>query len=133
MLSEEIGEYYYGAHHPMKPHRLVMTHALIQSYGLCKDMACFTPRKATRLARRLTPDCLVRSPSRSLRGCCSEELCQFHSPDYVDFLRRVMPDTMHDSQKELQRFNLGSLGQYDCPVFECRALINRALLLGHCI
>lgn len=93
--DEEIGEYYYGAHHPMKPHRLVMTHALIQSYGLWKDMACFTPRKAT-----------------------SEELCQFHSPDYIDFLRRVMPDTMHDSERELKRFNLGSLGQYDCPVFE---------------
>jgi hypothetical protein len=40
-----------------------------------------------------------------------DQLCEFHTPEYVDFLKRVVPATMHESTKELQRFNLGSLGQ----------------------
>lgn len=30
----EIGNYYYGEGHPMKPHRMRMTHALLLHYGL---------------------------------------------------------------------------------------------------
>lgn len=34
----DYGSYYYGAGHPMKPHRLRMTHSLLLSYGLYKKM-----------------------------------------------------------------------------------------------
>ena len=32
---------YYGANHPMKPHRLSMTHALVLGYGLHSKMEVF--------------------------------------------------------------------------------------------
>lgn len=34
MYDPEIGNFYYGPHHPMKPHRIKMTHSLILNYGL---------------------------------------------------------------------------------------------------
>jgi histone deacetylase 1/2 len=42
------------------------------------------------------------------------ELTRFHSDDYVNFLRVISPDNMHDHLRELQRFNVGE----DCPVFD---------------
>ncbi len=41
MDSGEIGNYYYGPGHPMKPHRMRMTHSLILSYGLYKKMEIY--------------------------------------------------------------------------------------------
>ena len=64
--AETIGSFYYGPGHPMKPHRLQMTHNLVLAYGLYKKMQCFRPHLAT-----------------------DEELVQFHAEDYVDFIRRV--------------------------------------------
>ena len=37
----ELGENYYGANHPMKPHRLCMTHHLVLGYGLHKHMEVY--------------------------------------------------------------------------------------------
>lgn len=34
----EIGQYYYGQGHPMKPHRVRMAHSLILHYGLYSQM-----------------------------------------------------------------------------------------------
>ncbi len=34
----EIGNYHYSNQHPMKPHRIKMTHALILHYGLYNDL-----------------------------------------------------------------------------------------------
>ncbi len=34
----EIGNYYYGTGHPMKPHRVKMAHSLIVHYGLASQM-----------------------------------------------------------------------------------------------
>ena len=36
--AETVGEYYYGPGHPMKPHRLQMTHNLVLSYSLYKQI-----------------------------------------------------------------------------------------------
>lgn len=32
-MDNDIGGFYYGQHHPMKPHRLSMTHNLTLAYG----------------------------------------------------------------------------------------------------
>ena len=88
--SENIGEHYYGPGHPMKPHRLQMTHNLVLAYNLYKKMDVYRPHWAT-----------------------DEEMTQFHSPQYVEFLRRVTPDNEHEFGKELQRFTVGE----DCPIF----------------
>ena len=51
----EVGGAYYGAGHPMKPHRIVMTHNLVLGYELHKHMQVFVSPSA--------------SPSRAKCGC----------------------------------------------------------------
>ena len=46
----------------------------------------------------------------------AEEMARFHSDEYVDFLRRVTPDTMNHYVNQLTRFGIGEFT--DCPVFE---------------
>ncbi|EDV23400.1 uncharacterized protein TRIADDRAFT_64072 [Trichoplax adhaerens] len=38
----DIGNYYYGQGHPMKPHRIRMTHNLVLNYGLYRKMEIFS-------------------------------------------------------------------------------------------
>ena len=66
--AADIGHYYYGPGHPMKPHRLKLTHHLVLGYGLYRKMECYRPHLAS-----------------------AEEIARFHSEDYVDFLHRVTP------------------------------------------
>jgi len=89
--ADTIGSYYYGPGHPMKPHRLQMTHNLILSYKLYKKMEVFRPHLAT-----------------------ADEMMAFHSPEYIDFVRRVTPENENDFSKQRQRFTVGD----DCPVFD---------------
>ena len=37
----EVGNYHYGQGHPMRPHRVRMTHNLVVNYGLYKKMDVF--------------------------------------------------------------------------------------------
>ena len=54
-----------GPKHPMKPHRLALTHSLVLHYGLYKKVEVFRPHRAT-----------------------AEDMCRFHAPEYIDFLKR---------------------------------------------
>ncbi|EXB40462.1 Histone deacetylase 19 [Morus notabilis] len=87
----EVGNYYYGQGHPMKPHRIRMTHALLAHYGLLQHMQVHKP-----------------FPARD------KDLCRFHADDYVNFLRSITPETQQDLLRQLKRFNVGE----DCPVFD---------------
>ncbi|MBA0549652.1 hypothetical protein Golob_020671, partial [Gossypium lobatum] len=87
----EVGNYYYGQGHPMKPHRIRMTHALLAHYGLLQNMQVYKPL-----------------PARE------RDLCRFHADDYVNFLRSITPETQQDQLRQLKRFNVGE----DCPVFD---------------
>ena len=89
--DEEVGRSYYGPNHPMKPHRLCMTHNLVLAYDLHKHLQIFRPRAST-----------------------IDEFTQFHSEDYVSFLSKITPDKQHQYVAEMQRFNLGE----DCPIFD---------------
>ena len=64
----EIGNFHYGQGHPMKPHRVRMTHNLIVNSGLHRKMDVFRPQ-------------LISAAS----------LTRFHSDDYVNFLRLISP------------------------------------------
>ncbi|KAL0289442.1 UNVERIFIED_CONTAM: Histone deacetylase 6 [Sesamum calycinum] len=88
-----IGDYYYGQGHPMKPHRIRMAHNLIVHYALHRRMEISRPFPAG-----------------------PEDIRRFHSPEYVEFLSSVSPDTLHDHThaRHLKRFNVGE----DCPVFD---------------
>ncbi|CAJ2651084.1 histone deacetylase 19-like [Trifolium pratense] len=87
----EVGNYYYGQGHPMKPHRIRMTHALLAHYGLLQHMQVVKPTAAK-----------------------DRDLCKFHADDYVAFLRGITPETQQDQLRQLKRFNVGE----DCPVFD---------------
>jgi histone deacetylase 1/2 len=90
----DAGDYYYGPGHPMKPHRLKLTHHLLLAYDLYNSMDTFRPHVAAK-----------------------EEMTQFHSKDYVDFLCQVSPHNVGTFEdKALQTFNCGE--QTDCPVFD---------------
>ena len=39
--AADVGNFYYGQGHPMKPHRIKMTHNLVLNYGLFKTMEVY--------------------------------------------------------------------------------------------
>lgn len=85
-----IEKHHFGHSHPMKPWRLTLAKSLIMSYGMHAAMDTFVSRTATK-----------------------EELQDFHSEDYLDYLKTAkvaLPDddVIHD-------YNLGGS---DCPVFD---------------
>lgn len=86
-----IGNYHYATGHPMKPLRVRMTHTLCTNYGLYRHMDVFRPAHAT-----------------------FENLTNFHSTEYINFLQSVTQSNMCEMQKDLTKFNVGE----DCPVFQ---------------
>lgn len=76
----DVGNYYYGQGHPMKPHRIRMTHNLLLNYGLYRKMEIYRPHKAN-----------------------AEEMTKYHSDDYIKFLRSIRPDNMSEYSKQMQR------------------------------
>eukprot|EP00180_Rhodochaete_pulchella_P003037 Plantae.Rhodophyta-Rhodochaete_pulchella.ctg4926.p1 GENE.Plantae.Rhodophyta-Rhodochaete_pulchella.ctg4926~~Plantae.Rhodophyta-Rhodochaete_pulchella.ctg4926.p1 ORF type:complete len:421 (+),score=63.46 Plantae.Rhodophyta-Rhodochaete_pulchella.ctg4926:152-1414(+) len=93
-MDNEVGGYYYGQQHPMKPHRINMAHNLVLAYGLYADMDVYRPRLAL-----------------------DSEIGNFHAEDYVNFLSRVTPDNAQDYARQLTKFNVGKTGG-DCPLFD---------------
>uniref|UniRef100_A0A0D6QSK5 Histone deacetylase n=1 Tax=Araucaria cunninghamii TaxID=56994 RepID=A0A0D6QSK5_ARACU len=91
--DSDVGNYYYGQGHPMKPHRMRMAHNLIVHYGLHQRMEVCRPYLAQ-----------------------SKDMRKFHTDDYIKFLQNVTPDTLIQQEyaRQLKRFNVGE----DCPVFE---------------
>ncbi|CDJ38196.1 histone deacetylase, putative [Eimeria tenella] len=89
----DIGSYYYGPGHPMKPQRIRMAHALVLSYDLYKHMEVYRPHKSI-----------------------EPELCLFHSQEYINFLSAVSPENYKEFALQLKSFNVGEAT--DCPVFD---------------
>lgn len=90
LYDPEVGCYHYSRGHPMKPLRVQMTHSLIVNYGLYKMMDIKRPFHAS-----------------------YENLTNFHSEDYINFLSTVSNDNMNDLMSDLHKFNI----KEDCPVF----------------
>lgn len=91
--SPDVGHFYYGPSHPMKPHRLKLAHHLVLSYGLYHQMDCYRPHPAT-----------------------IGEMTKFHSEDYINFLNKINPDNLRNFTTQMQKFNAGEYT--DCPVFD---------------
>lgn len=87
----QIGNFHFGEGHPMRPHRVRLTHHLMVNYGLYKHVNIFRPKMATR-----------------------QDMAAFHSDDYISFLQDITQDNMAEAMAHLERFNLGA----DCPVFD---------------
>ena len=86
-----LGLFNYGEGHPMRPHRVRLTHELVVNYNLYKHMNVFRPKMASRA-----------------------DLNAFHSDEYVAFLKNVTTDTMDQYPDAVDRYNLSA----DCPVFD---------------
>ncbi len=88
LYNNNIGSFYYGEQHPMKPIRIKMAHQLIVNYGLYRQMEVYEPHWAN-----------------------YEELTNFHSSAYINYLENISnnPDK---SNKQLY-----SVGETDCPAF----------------
>ena len=89
-LNPEIEKHHFGECHPMKPWRLTLAKSLIMSYGMHAAMNSYMSRMAT-----------------------PEELKDFHTSDYIEFLRSAMPRATPTADPD--DFNLGGV---DCPLFE---------------
>ncbi|CAH0713927.1 unnamed protein product, partial [Brenthis ino] len=89
--NPDVGNFHYGPGHPMKPHRLSVTHSLVLNYGLHKKMQIYRPYRAN-----------------------AHDMCRFHSEDYIEFLQNVTPQNIQTYSKDLLHYNVGD----DCPVFE---------------
>eukprot|EP01112_Ceratiomyxa_fruticulosa_P007684 TRINITY_DN1993_c0_g2_i1.p1 TRINITY_DN1993_c0_g2~~TRINITY_DN1993_c0_g2_i1.p1 ORF type:complete len:412 (+),score=70.32 TRINITY_DN1993_c0_g2_i1:255-1490(+) len=87
----DVGNYYFGQGHPMKPHRIRMAHNLLLNYNILNLMKTYKPRRASEV-----------------------EMSRFHSDDYIDFLKTVAPDNMESQLHKLKRFNIVE----DCPVYD---------------
>lgn len=86
----DVGNFHYGIGHPMKPHRLSLTHDLVINYGLYKKMEVYRPYQAS-----------------------AHDMCRFHSEDYIRFLQRVTSKNVNVSGSSAAKFSVGE----DCPVF----------------
>ncbi|RRT70337.1 hypothetical protein B296_00020612 [Ensete ventricosum] len=85
-----MGNFYYGNGHPMKPHRVRMTHALLETYGLLNHMRVLRPIPAH-----------------------ERDFCRFHADDYIAFLRAADP-SVGNNPATLRRFNIDDV---ECPIF----------------
>lgn len=81
--DDELGNFYYGPGHPMKPHRIRMAHNLVLAYGLYKQMEIYRPTLMTEHA-----------------------MTRFHADDYIHFLKHVTPDNASVYAAELGKFNV---------------------------
>ena len=89
----DIGSFYYGEGHPMKPQRMRMTHHLVLAYGLYKDLDVYIPHRAT-----------------------DTEMSFFHAEDYVNFLHNINFDNIKDAANSSKRYKVGE--HTDCPFFD---------------
>ncbi|KAM0888946.1 hypothetical protein ACQ4PT_028014 [Festuca glaucescens] len=86
----------YGAHHVMVPRRVAMTHGLVTSYGLLRDMELVRTRPAT-----------------------EDELAHILTDDYLRLLRDLTPDTYRADTA--RRHHIGALSgdeRNDNPVID---------------
>ena len=90
--DEDLANYSYDKDHPMKPHRISVTHDLILAYKLFPKMRVSRPKRATPL-----------------------EMTKFHTDEYIQFLQTANKyNTEPDITKVLDIYNIDS----DSPAFD---------------
>ena len=89
----EVGNYHYGPGHPMKPHRLSVTHSLVLNYGLHKKMQVFQPcskKSSSILSFQVFRPYIASGP----------DMARFHSEEYIEFLQRDYPHNIQVHRQE---------------------------------
>ncbi|OIR57430.1 MAG: histone deacetylase 3 [Amphiamblys sp. WSBS2006] len=89
-FNEKTFNYHYGKGQPMKPHRLALTHSLVLEYGMHTKMRLYRTQSAT-----------------------FDELCAFHTKEYVGFLARASETPTSVEEHEIAAYTLTP----DTPIF----------------
>lgn len=71
LYDEELGNYSYGGGNPMRPHRVRLTHSLVENYGLGSRMIQHRPTWQTQ-----------------------DEISQFHADGAQHFVLRVIDGSL---------------------------------------
>lgn len=91
--NPEVEKHHFGRGHPMKPWRLTLCKQLVMAYGMHHAMDLYLSRSATK-----------------------EEMAEFHTDDYLDFLHSVTPKNK-TTAPFLARCVSANIGD-DCPIFD---------------
>eukprot|EP00388_Colpodella_angusta_P002994 GDKJ01010660.1.p1 GENE.GDKJ01010660.1~~GDKJ01010660.1.p1 ORF type:complete len:557 (+),score=104.05 GDKJ01010660.1:67-1737(+) len=91
MYHPDVGTFFFGEGHPMKPQRAKMVHSLIMAYDVYRKLDSFEPSPASK-----------------------QDLEMFHSKDYVTYLRSALPGVFDDPIERARHFVGVS---EDCPLF----------------
>ncbi|KAL7420154.1 hypothetical protein Q5752_005120 [Cryptotrichosporon argae] len=132
----DVGNYSYFLGHPMKPHRIRMTHNLVTNYGLCDEEILDAPEavgEGSRTVNGVESDMdvdqvaearMARAVAEGPRGkgmqvfrprrARPEDMTRFHSDEYIEFLEEVTPETAEALTGGGVRCLIGE----DCPAFE---------------
>jgi acetoin utilization deacetylase AcuC-like enzyme len=81
--DSEFQQFYFGNNHPMKPHRLAMTHHLVVGYGLHKHMEVFVSLLSTSCTICIGMPVVCNAAESCLAGCTKRLAChvlQFFVP-----------------------------------------------------
>eukprot|EP00961_Rhodomonas_salina_P059856 803508-Rhodomonas_salina.1 len=65
----DVGSFYYGPSHPMKPHRMQLAHQLILGYELHNKMVCYVSLLVSRLHSSICPSPLPVSSGPCAVDC----------------------------------------------------------------
>lgn len=80
IFDPHVGNFHYGAHHPMKPHRIAVTHSLVHTFELDKHMTIIKPK--------------ITDESSKL-------LLNYHTPGYIDSLYNLDNNRIKSKNKQV--------------------------------
>jgi hypothetical protein len=129
MQEPEIGNFFFGRNHPLKPHRVRLTHELLQAFSLERKLTTLPASRLTTSemskyhADEYAPLALVlwvhgrRSECLSFPPGATGSSKILPGRRYIEFLKKVDPSNCFDDEldEQLRRFNVGG---HDCPVFD---------------
>lgn len=61
---------------------------------------------------------MIYSAGAALLLIAGQAQLHFAGAEYINFLSSVTPDNQDEYMAQMRRFNLGIIGEADCPVFD---------------
>ena len=114
-FDDEIGTFFYGQYHPMKPLRMKITHEMLRAYEVLPKLKRMIPEEHEEFVKKI-------------------DFTKFHTDEYIDFLMNVTPENMSQKPEQIIYYSIGE----DCPIFEglgefCRMSGTGSVLGAHFI
>ncbi|OWZ64839.1 hypothetical protein AYX14_03370 [Cryptococcus neoformans] len=126
--DHDVGNYHFGLGHPMKPHRIRMTHNLVVNYGLADDYETMEEDGQRKVNARVGLENdearWVNAEMEGSRGkrmqifrprrATKTDMTRFHTDEYIELLQNVLPENADALTGNGTRGLTGS----DCPAVE---------------